>query len=186
LINDPVHIDEDEMVAAFVEGERSSPLLRHRYEDCINSREVDDATLLGCVRGYPDMGLFKCFPNDVVWTRGTLPFEAQMRCKYLNQREWELLAGSSDRRTHEASRHIAENVEFSNRRIIENVKAIREIFESKQAPHGQVILVKRPQDNFAIMLEGNKRLTANLMFSEPFVLEAILGESCRMDEWHFY
>jgi hypothetical protein len=103
---------EDEMIAAFAQGEVDSPRFGRHWQDMLTQRArtrsiVDHADLLNPVdnnirrdmlttfRRYPDRLLFQGFPSDVVWYHGLVPRRDVGHLLYARFNTWLILSGGT-------------------------------------------------------------------------------------------
>jgi hypothetical protein len=180
----------DEMVLAFIKGEINSPKHGQNYVDSIRGRGLDRFALidradlrdveanrdrenvLGDVRGYGRNDLlFRGFPADTTWQRGSFERSELIKLKYINSGDWPELPGG--RLVHlgfEAAKDIS-----GVRRTVERVQA--------GEPIGDLILVDDLRGHF-VVLDGNHRATA-LLAAGAGKVRALIGTSPAMRQWHF-
>jgi hypothetical protein len=193
---------EEEMVLAFLKAEIDSAEYREVIEGALSKQGytraiVDDANLqnprenharavcLSCSRGYRlNDGLFRGFPNEVVWQRVSLSSEELGQTKYINQSVW--VTGSGGTRFVSDG---AKNLDAGT--LLDSLKAkIRAIEASVRAGcrPPELILVGKGDDSALVLVEGHSRATAYVRAASCLTegVEAIVGLAADMDGWHWY
>jgi hypothetical protein len=198
-----VSISEEEMIAAFLQGEINSSRFGSQIEDVLHQDgraleiirhpDLNDAAdnryrryVLDAYRGYDARtGLFAGFPRDVRWMRLRLTPEELRQVRYINYSYWNELSGGSRRPVDAAARVAAgfEAFDVSNASYWALAEAL-----ARGDPVSSPILVGSGQEGDLVILEGHLRLTAYFLRPQsiPPATEAIVGISPELRRWALY
>ena len=196
-------IDEDEMIAVFLAcelgsfrfGENLKQLLRRdavepaviEAPDLADEQQNDyRRRLLGEVRGLDhDRANFHGFPDDVTWERCLLTPDEVSRIEYCDYSYWlELSKGT--RRPADGAARLKQGVKQIMRQSTAQFRRAAAALRAGTT-FREMILATHDRDRL-VVIEGHLRLTAYMMEPDlvPDELEAILGSSDRMADWHLY
>jgi len=193
---------EDEMVLAFLRAEVDSAEYHGIIEETLsalgytraildnadlrNPREKHARTVcLSRSRGYKqNCGLFKGFPNNVIWQRESLSSEELGQAKYVNQHVWVAASGNT-RLVSDGARNLDAGA------LLESLKSKIEGIEAgvrigRRPP--ELILVGKGDGSALVLAEGHSRATAYVRAAAYLSdgVEAIMGISPDMGDWYWY
>lgn len=182
------NVDEDAMVMAWIEAERTAPLRRVQIEEVIPAGMTLTPDLargaLAYTRGYSDKFIFEGLPvSDMDWYRVKASVEELGAFSYLNYLTFhEITEGSLLIRDGAANIDRLQVREELNQRIRSVEAAVRR--GDKPPP---LIAVAKDQGDQPIVIEGNTRATAYVLCKQPSdTLEIILGVTSELFEnWAF-
>jgi hypothetical protein len=175
-------VDEDEVLRAFVRGERESPRWGERVRTLAGRHGDDVRAILEDHRAWlRKEGLFHGFPDDVSWYRAALAPDEVLDILYIDW-DWWLRLTDGTRKPRDAAVRVRAG-------LVPEVEADEgdERIASAAATNPELIVVRAP-DSYLVVLEGHVRLTAYALFPEhlPPELEVYLGESQAMAGWSEY
>jgi hypothetical protein len=198
-------VSEDDMIAAFVNGEIDSEdfgpgyraglhmldLSRRDFDHLAPARQKDVyRCILRRARGYPDEMLFHGVPRDVIWHRGVLTMTEVGGLRYIdesrtNSRTWtELSQGTRLVRDGAANAAIDPLTDVK--------KKIRDLVAklvSSRSTIGDLIVVGTERDGPLVLLEGHTRATAYLLARQtlPDEVSVVVGTSAQFPmTWPFF
>jgi hypothetical protein len=173
---------EDEVLEAFVRGERDSPRWGERVRELEELHGGNVRAILEDHRAWLRReGLFFGFPDDVQWFRAALKPDEVLDILFIDWKWWLRLTGAT-RRPLDAARLMSSGAIPGA-----PVEEEDEVIARHAATNSELIAVRAP-GSYLVLLEGHVRLTAYALFPRylPTELEIYLGESARMADWSQY
>ena len=185
-------VDDDVMIAAFVQAEFDSPRFGPGYEarlrelggargDVIDHPDMSDRAandmrraLLRHVRGYETgQYLFEDWPTDVQWWRARVGLAELTTLMYANHPTWLCLTGGSrligDGAANVDTVFVAENANANIKAVATSVKL------GERFP--ELIVVAETEQGPFVVIEGHSRATAYVLAKAPETVDVIVGVS---------
>lgn len=196
------HVDEAEVVAAYLRGELESDRFSARLRELLECDGADPAVLshpdlgdpaanayrlalLGEFRGFGrGEGMFQNFPASVGWSRVALTREELEAILYIDWDWWLRISGGTRRPADAAARIRDGGVPGSNAE--EHEPVARRLLDGPPLP--ELIVVTTLERPRLVLVEGHVRLTAFMLFPSylPDGLEVFLGEAEDFERWGLF
>ena len=143
------------------------------------------AICLALTRGYGlNTGLFRGYPNDIVWRRFEVELSELSQFLYANYHALSEIGGPG-RLVSEGAKKVVAGLQVLSaeaREFVDGVPIVAErVKAAQQFP--ELVAVRDAHSQNIVLMEGHTRATAFVIAQKPSSVRVLLGSSARMHEW---